>query len=77
MRDSTKESMENTIRESIRNTKRMSMRIQPELIRNTTSLGETQQGILEKKTTIGCIEHSLVYFLWLTFPGRFSLVNFG
>ena len=72
MRDSTKESMENTIRESIRNTKRKSMRIQPELIRNTTSLGETQPGILEK-TTIGCIEHSgllaLVDLSWLIFSG--------
>ena len=48
MRDSTNESMENTIRESIRNTKRKSMRIQPELIRNTTSLGETQPGIVKK-----------------------------
>ena len=30
-----------------------------------------------RDTTIGCTRHSLVDFLWLTFSGSFSLVDFG
>ena len=63
MRDSTKESMEN---------KKYKKKVYENSTRVNKKYNQSRRDTTrnsKKKKSIGCIEYSLVYFLWLTFSG--------